>query len=389
MGDLVGKAQLLTGSGGVAAANDGHSVGIGQGLGHGDGALGQGGVLKDAHGAVPDHGLGVLHSVGKEGAGLFADVQTFLVGGDGVDGHGGSLHGAVNGVGEGIGHHHVDGQQQLDALALGLGHHFLAVVDLALVQQGLAHAVALGRGEGVGHAAADDQGVHLLQKVIDDVELIGDLGAAQNGHEGTLRVCQSLAHDGHFLLHQVAADGGQVVGHTGGGGVGPVGGAEGVVDEDVGHVSQGLAQGGIILSLALFEPGVLQQHHVAVLQSGGLGLGVLTGHVGGHDDFLAQQLADPLGNHSQAEFRGGAVLGLAHVGAEDDLGVVVDQVLNGGHGGHDPLVGCNDAVLGGYIEVAAAQNPLAGYVNVLNRLLIVVHSDSSILKSGDDPRIFP
>ena len=30
------------------------------------------------------------------------------------------------------------------------------------------------------------------------------------------------------------------------------------------------------------------------------------------------------------------------------------------------------------IEVAAAENTLAGYINVFNGLLIVVHSDSSI-----------
>ena len=70
-----------------------------------NGALGQSGVLKDAHGAVPDNGLGSLGSLGENRLALFTDIQTHLVGGDGIGGH--SLHGdfAVNGVGEGIGNH--------------------------------------------------------------------------------------------------------------------------------------------------------------------------------------------------------------------------------------------------------------------------------------------
>ena len=378
VGDLVCEAQLLAGSRGVAAADDGHCVGIGQSLGHRDGALCQGGVLKDAHGAVPDDGLGVLHGVGEQSPGLLADVQALLVGGDGLNGHGLHINGAVDGVGEAGSHHGVHGQQQLDALALSLGHHVLAVADLLGIQQGVADAVALGGQEGVGHAAADNQGVHLLQKVVDHVQLVGNLGAAQDRHEGTLGVGQSLAHDGHFLLDQVAADVGQVVSHTGGGSVGPVSRAEGVVDENVGHGSQSLAQLGIVLGLTLFKAGVLQQHDVAVFQSGGLGPGILAGHVGSHNDLLAQQLADPVSHHLQAQLGLVLALGLAHVGAKDHLGTVVNQITDGGHGGHDPLVGRDDAVLGGDVEVAAAQHPLAGYVNVFNGLLVVVHSQSSI-----------
>ena len=72
------------------------------------------------------------------------------------------------------------------------------------------------------------------------------------------------------------------------------------------------------------------------------------------------------------------------MGAENDLGLMVHQVLDGGHGGHDPLVGSDLTVLGGDIEVAAAQDPLTGYVDILNGLFIVVHNDSSKL-----PGYFP
>ena len=379
MGDLVGEAQLLTGSGAVTASDDGHGVGIGKGLGHGDGALGQGGILKHAHGAVPHHGLGSLGGSGELGLGLGADVQAHLAGGDGSGVHhlGGDL--GINGVGEGIGNHGVHRQQQLNALGRGLGHHVLAVVQLLVVHQGGAHAAALSGQEGEGHAAADDQGVYLLQKVIDDVQLVGNLGAAQNGDEGTLGIGQGLAHDGDFLLHQVAADGGQIVRHTGGGGVGTVGGTEGIVHEHIRQGSQLLGQLRIVLGLALDEPGVLQQHDLARLQGGGLGLSIRACYVGSHDDLLAQQLGKPGSDHLQAQLFLPLALGLAHVGAEDDLGLVLHQILDGGQRGDDPLVGSDLAVLGGDVEVAAAQNALAGNVNILNRLLVVVHDNTSNL----------
>src|SRR5699024_7333994 len=238
-------------------------------------------------------------------------------------------------------------------LLSSLGHHFLAVVDLLIVHQGLAHVIALGSQEGVGHTAAGDQGVHLLQQVLDDVQLVGNLGAAQNSHEGTLGSSQSLAHDGNFLLHQVAGNGRQVVSHAGGGGVGTVSGAESVVYKDVSHGSQFLGQLGIVLGLALHVADILQEHHVAVLEGCSLGLGVLANHVGSHDDFLAQKLGNPLSHNLQAQLRLPLALGLAHVGAENNLSALVYQVLDGGHSSHNTLVRGDFAILGGDIEVAA------------------------------------
>ena len=150
--------------------------------------------------------------------------------------------------------------------------------------------------------------------------------------------------------------------------------AESIVDKNVSHGSQSLAQLGIVLGLALLKTGVLQQHHFAVLQSGSLGMSVFTGHILGHDDGLAQQLGDAVCNHLKAQLGLPLTLGLAHMGAQDDLGIVVHQVLDGGHGSDNTLVGGDFAVLGGDVEVAAAQHPLAGDVDILNGLLVVIHS---------------
>lgn len=71
----------------------GHGIGIGQSLCHGDGTLCKRRILKHAHRAVPDDGLGALDGVRKELAGLFANVKALHVVGDGVRGD--SLHGDV------------------------------------------------------------------------------------------------------------------------------------------------------------------------------------------------------------------------------------------------------------------------------------------------------
>ena len=372
MGHLVGVAQLLHGSRRVAAADDGDGVALTQGLGHGLGAGGEGGELKHAHGPVPDDGAGILHGLAVSGDGLGADVHAQAVVGDvhAVHGHGLGVGGKL------LGTHGVLGQQQLDALLLGLLHHVVAVVQPVLLQQGLADGAALGLQEGVGHAAADDDGVGDFQQVVDDADLGGHLGAAQDGHQGPLGIGQGAADDLQLLLDQEAGHGGQVVGHAGGGGVGAVDGAKGVGYVNLSHGGHSLGQLGIVLGLALLKAGVLQQHDLAGLQGGGLGLGVGAHHVLGHDHVLAQQLAQAGGHRLQAQGRHHLALGLAHVGAGDHGGILVQQVLDGGQSGPDALVVGDDAaaVLGhGHVKIAAQQDLLAGHINVLYSLLVVVH----------------
>ena len=81
----------------------------GDGLGDGVGAVGEGGQLEDAHGAVPEDGAGVGDLFGEELDGLGADVEGHEVGGEGA-GAGEELGLGVGGelVGEDV----VDGEQE-------------------------------------------------------------------------------------------------------------------------------------------------------------------------------------------------------------------------------------------------------------------------------------
>ena len=182
-------------------------------------------------------------------------------------------------------------QEELDALLRRLFQHVIAVVQPVGLQKALAHAAALGPGKGVGHAAADDNGVGNVQEVIDHADLGGDLAAAQDGHQGALGAGHSAAHDLQLLGDQKAADGREIGGHAGSGGVGPVDGAEGIGHVELRHVGHGLGQVGVVLGLPLLKAGVLEEHHLTGLEGGGLGLGVGAHHIGGQDNLSAQQLA--------------------------------------------------------------------------------------------------
>ncbi len=128
------------------------------------------------------------------------------------------------------------GSSSVDALGLGLFDRGLGHVDLVFFHERFAGGDAEGALEGVGHAADDDEGVDLVEQVIDDVDLAGDFGAADDGDEGLLRRFEGLAEVGDFLFHQQAGDGGlEEVGDALGGCVGAVRGAESVVDVDLGE----------------------------------------------------------------------------------------------------------------------------------------------------------
>ena len=83
----------------------------------------------------------------------------------------------------------------------------------------------------------------------------------------------------------------------------------------------------------------------------------------------------------QAEALGEDGVGLTHVGAENDLGTMLQQILNGGQRTDDTLIAGDLAVLHGNVEIAAHQYTLARYVQILDGLFVqVTHNSTSFLK---------
>ena len=147
-------------------------------------------------------------------------------------------------------------------------------------------------------------------------------------------------------------------------------GAERVVDVDVGKRSELLGKLGIVLGLALFKADVFEQQDLALLQGGSLGDGVLTDDVVRKDHVFAEKLGQTLRDGRHGELRVEFALRAAEVGAKDQLCAVVQQVVDGGQGLHDPLVGRDDAVFHLDVEVAAYKDLLALHVDIFDGFLV-------------------
>ena len=199
----------------------------------------------------------------------------------------------------------------------GLGHDGLGGVNRGGFDQAVLHGIALGSQEGIGHAAADDQLVALGQQILNDRDLVADLGAAQDGNVGMLRIGGGATQVLQLLFHQETGDGRQEARHALGGGVSAVRRAEGIVDVHLAQSCQRLRQLQIVLLLAGVEAGVLQHQHVARLEGRGHSSTSGPTQSGAICTGLAQKGGQSLGGGLEAEFRRWAALGATEVAHQD------------------------------------------------------------------------
>ena len=90
-----------------------------------------------------------------------------------------------------IGEDVIDRQQKTHS-TLGRCFHCLARhVQLVGFQQRFADVLPFGFQECVRHAAADQQGIDFVEQVLDDLNLVGNLGAAENGDKRLVGVTVS------------------------------------------------------------------------------------------------------------------------------------------------------------------------------------------------------
>ena len=156
------------------------------------------------------------------------------------------------------------GSTTLTPAALGGGEDRPRVLDAVGLGEALADGLALGEQERVRHPAADDHHVDLVEQVLEHLDLVADLGAADDRRERVLRVLEQLAEVGELLLHEQAGVGGAELRDPDGAGVRPVGGAEGVVHVDVAVRREGLGEGRVVRLLLHVEAEVLEQQDLPV-----------------------------------------------------------------------------------------------------------------------------
>src|SRR3712207_5025046 len=155
----------------------------------------------------------------------------------------------------------------------------------------------------------------------------------------------------------------------------PVGGAEGIVDVEVGQRSELLGEVGIVLRLTGIKARVLQQHDttsVPVFErllhlraDGGVEL----------EDGLAEQLLQPLCYRVHRVLGIWFALGPAEVGDQDSTGSLREEVPDRRQRSRDARIVDNLSVLYRHVEVHAHEDPLALHVEVPNAPL--VHHASS------------
>ena len=138
----------------------------------------------------------------KAARGVGADVEPDLVVGDRVDARPRSATGSVPSDGNSGATTTSVGSTISTPVSAARREVLPAGLDLVLLEEALAHLVALRLEEGEHHAAADQQLVGLAEQVVDHGELVADLRAAEHDHVGPLGVLGQPAQHLDLVAHQ-------------------------------------------------------------------------------------------------------------------------------------------------------------------------------------------
>ncbi len=367
IGELAGDAGVVQRRDGVAAAGDRLELALAgeeaDRLGDGEGRRLERRRLEGAERAVPHQRLDLAERLLDRHDRLRPDVEDHLVVCDVID----VDHPRVGMRLELLGDGRVDRQDDAALGPVGVRQDLARRVGHVLLAQRLADGLALREQEGVGHAAADDQDVDLVDQVAEQLELGGDLRAADDGRDRTLRIAERDRERLELRLHGAAGKGRQLVGDALGRGVGAVGGGEGVVDVEVAELGEAFDDRRVVLFLALVEAGVLEQQDVAVLHFGDGGGGDVADAVGRKADRTADDLGDGGGDGTQRILLVRAALGTAEMREQDHLAALVGDLGDGRGDALDARLVGDLAVLGGNVEVDAQEHALAGDVGVVER----------------------
>ena len=208
--------------------------------------------------------------------------------------------------------------------------------------------------------------VGLAEEALDDLDLVRHLGPAEDGYIGFDRGVDGLLEVFDLFFHQVA--GGRErneVGDADDGGVGPVARAEGVVDEDVDVLGELLGEFRVVLLLLLVEPDVLEEKRFALAQGVLQPPDLVADDVGGHNDFVRDEIGQPLRGRAEAHRRIDLALGPAEVGGDDEAGAVIEEPDDRRQRGADARVVADPALfVQRDVEIDAEEDELAFDVQV-------------------------
>ena len=250
------------------------------------------------------------------------------------------------------------GQHQLLARLL---HQVARHVDPLRFDQRVAGLESHGAEERARHRAADQDLVHLRQQRLDEVDLAGDLGAAEHGDERPPRLVERLAQVLELLLHEEAHHRRlEHAGHALGAGVRPVRRPEGIVHVDVAQRGRTAPPAA---GRSLPRPGKNRVFSMTATPPRGSRFVAVIGCVGEgiRDQFhrRPQQLLQLAHHRRERERRIRALLGPAEVRHEHHARALVAQELDRRQRGPDPRVVGDHPVLHRAVEIDSHKSSLA------------------------------
>ncbi len=257
--------------------------------------------LEHAERPVPEHGLHVGQRLDHQVLAGLAQVDDVPRGRDLL----GLERLVLGAAGDLLGHDDVDRQDDPDAVVGGHRQDPPGVVGTIGLGQALADRLALRQQERVGHAATEDEQVDLGQQVVDDPDLVGHLGPAEDGRERALGRLEQLREHLDLALHQQPGVGRQELGDADRRGVRPVRRPERVVDVDVRVGGEGRGEGRVVLLLLGVEAQVLEEQDLAGSQPLDRVLRADPERVAGDRHVAPQQLGQALARPAGAAGRPG------------------------------------------------------------------------------------
>ena len=294
--------------------------------------------------------------------GLRADIETHLVGRNGIRLHDFRSNRSVTGRESGV-DDDIRRQNELNTGLLSGLDISLDGFQLIFFQQRGTHLVALGLEEGVHHAAADNQAVGAAEKILDHAKLVRHLGAAEHDGQRTLRVLSSAGQCLDFLLNEQAGGRRQELRDRIVGSLRAVHNTEAVGNEDIAEFGDLLGIG-VTLSLVLagffrVEAHILEQNNIAVVHSRDLGMGISAIRILSKRDVHTEQFTQTLGDRRQRQLGNDLTLRTAEMSHQNNLRTVSAQSLDSRQSGANTAVIGDGGAIQRNIEICANQYALA------------------------------
>ena len=376
VGDLVSIAPLASASAAVTTTDDSKSalvLGLDASIEHAPSAGLELLPLVNASWAVPDDGVSPKDGLLELFDGLWTDIETHPAVFDALfDGE--DLDVAV--LSELVAAGEVAAEVDLDVLSLGLLEEVVDDLAAVLIEPGVTDLHAIGNlEEGEGHSAGDDHLVDLVEEVVDELDLVSDLGTTEDGEEWPPWSLDDWDEGIELGLDEV----------TGGldwevnadhGAVSTVSSSESIVDEDITVAGEGLTEllDGLWVGLDLLalgiearaflfdvEADVLEEDDGALSWVLDGGISEWADNLWDEGDWLADELLKALSDWLEGGLWVDTAIWTAEVGDKDDsLSTLGENLVDGWEGSGDSLVVGDLAVLAEWdVEVDSHNDSLS------------------------------